>query len=367
MKILLVVPTYQYKHCYPSFMPSVLFPTGIAYLASAIKNAGHEVIGFNPNNVIGYPSAYAMVKDKMSKVIQDVKPDMVGIGGLCTDYAFIKDTVRIIRDISPDTPIVLGGGIVNNDAEFILNQLHPDFCVVGEGEEVIVQIANALKEGNHNYSKIPNIGYWENDVAVFTRQDFDYGDINQRAFPDYEPFHVQDDYVMLTTWWYRYPRPYPKLWVIITARSCPYSCTFCVHRRGPKYRSRSIDDILQEIKVSYDKYRFNILVMLDELFAVNRARMKEFCSALIDAKKTYGWDFDWTFQTHASASLDRETLELAKEAGCFSFSYGIESASSVVLDSMNKKTKPSQISEAASLCDSVGIGFNGNIIFGDGA
>lgn len=56
---------------------------------------------------------------------------------------------------------------------------------------------------------------------------------------------------------------------------------------------------------------------------------------------------------------------MAKEAGCYYFSYGIESASPTVLASMNKKTHPSQIAKAIELADVAKIGFGGNFIFGD--
>ena len=62
-----------------------------------------------------------------------------------------------------------------------------------------------------------------------------------------------------------------------------------------------------------------------------------------------------------------EVLGLAKKAGCYFFSYGLESASPRVLSSMNKKTKISQVVEAIKATDSLDIGFGGNFIFGDPA
>lgn len=365
MKILLIAPTAHYHHHYPSFMPSFLFPTGLAYLASSLEDAGHKVIGLNPNNIAGYPTAYAMVKDQIIKAISNSEPDLIGVGGLCTDYPFLRDAIQIIRAFNANIPIILGGGIVTNDAEYIFNKLKPDYCVIAEGEDAIVNIANMV-----NLSSIANIGYWENGMAIFTKQNFSYKDIDSIPFPNYEPFGIRDmmgDYALNSIWVYRYTRPYPKLWTIITARSCPFSCTFCVHHRGPKYRVRSIKDILQEIKVTYEKYHYNILILLDELTAVNKIRMKEFCIALLDAKEKYGWDFDWSFNTHASANLDRETLLLAKKAGCFFFSYGMESASPTVLASMNKKTKPEQLVTAIQLAEETNMSFGGNFIFGDPA
>lgn len=204
--------------------------------------------------------------------------------------------------------------------------------------------------------------------AVFTKRNYNYCPIDSLPMPDYEVFNVQDmmdDYGMATRLLYRYSRSNPRVYNTVTARNCPMSCTFCTTHQT--YKARSIDNIMAEIKEAYEKYQFNILLILDELFVVNKKRMMDFCVGILKGKQKYGWDFDWMFQTHASAKLDKEILKLAKEAGCVSFSYGLESASPVVLKSMNKNIDPQQVVEALEMCRQTGIGFSANLIFGDPA
>ncbi len=366
MKILLIPPTHHYNPLSSevTFLSVSDFPCGYAYLSAALKKAGHEVLGLNPNNLTGYESGYKMLHDQIDKKLKEVKPDLIGLGGLCTDYAFIKDAMQIIRKEAPLAPIVLGGGIVTHDAEFIMNHLKPDFCIIGEGEKAIVELANGESPEN-----ILNLSYWEGRKTVFTKVNHDYGDINALSFPDYEPFGIKDmldNYSMATRLLYRYSRPYPRPFVITTAIGCPFACSFCIdHHR--QYRARSITSIIKEIRAMYEKYHFNILIVLDELFAVDKDRLQKFCYGLKVGREKCGWDFDWCFQTHANARLDLESLKMAKEAGCYFFSYGIESASPTVLRSMGKHTKPEQIAEAIKLAGEAKIGFGGNLIFGDPA
>lgn len=152
----------MYKRGYPSFLSVTDFPSGFAYIASALREAGHDVVGLNLNNITGYDSAHHMISNEIYKALQD-KPDLIGTGGLCIDYAFIKDAMGIIRNLAPEIPIVLGGGIINNDAEYVFNLLKPDFCIVGEAEETIVKLANILEGGSGDFESIDNIGYWGND------------------------------------------------------------------------------------------------------------------------------------------------------------------------------------------------------------
>ncbi|MAH50459.1 hypothetical protein CMI37_31850 [Candidatus Pacearchaeota archaeon] len=366
MKVLLLVPTFHYKGHTATYLSVSDFPTGLAYLASALKKAGHEVIGLNLNNSTRYKSAYVMIANGIHETLEKEKPDLIGLGGLCTDYAFIKDAIGVIRRYTK-APIVMGGGIINNDKEFVFNLLKPDFCIWGEAEEAIVKLADTLEKEEHP-GDIDNLAYWTESGAIFNQTNYDYGDLDDRAFPDYEPFGVKEmlnEFSLSTRVLYKYSRSHPRPMTINTARSCPFNCSFCVHQGGPKYRARSIPNIMEEIRRLYRKYKFNILIIGDELFAVNKKRMREFCVALIEEREEYGWDFDWMFQTHPNAKLDKETLELAKKAGCYFFSYGLESASQKVLQSMNKKTRPAQYVETIALAKEVGMGFGGNLLFGD--
>jgi radical SAM superfamily enzyme YgiQ (UPF0313 family) len=352
VKCLLLVPTHKYSIEYPSFLSLSDFPSAFGYLSASLKAANHEVVACNPNNIIGFVDAPTMLKAVLIKALQTHKPELVGMGGLCTDYKFFKDAITIVRSVDPTIKIVLGGNIVSNDAEDITAILQPDYAVCGDGEEVIVQIAN----GEHPVKSIIKA------KPV---------DVDSLALPDYEPFGIKemmDDYSGATRLLYRFSREYPRPYGIVTARNCPTtpSCSFCIdHGKKGKYQARTMLKIMEEIKIAYEKYKFNILIILDELFAVNKERMIEFCAGVMAGKKLYGWDFDWMFQTHASAKLDLATLTLAKQAGCVSFSYGLESASPTVLASMHKKINPDDVATAIQLAHTAKVGFSANLIFGD--
>ena len=369
MKISVIVPTQLYKYKYPAPLSMSDFPMGLAYIAGSLKVAGHEVVGCNPNNLYNYSSSKEMAVDVITKHLDEHKPDVICTGGICTDYPFLRDCIQTIRAKQPKTPIILGGGIVGYDPKFVFEFMKPDYAVKGDGEHIVTQLVSAIASGTEP-SHINNLFYWKDGKSQATPENFCYPPIESIPYPLFDIFGVDDmldNFSLGARALYRYPHANPRPWVVVAGRGCPFRCTFCVHDRPTPYHTRSPEDVMKELAYFHDKYRFNILIILDELFAPKRQRLIEFSQAIMKLKKERNWDLVWCFQTHANVGLTQEDLYLAKEAGCYFFSYGMESASEAVLLSMKKKSRPAQIAEVIPMAQKAKVGFGGNFIFGDPA
>ncbi|PYJ06030.1 MAG: hypothetical protein DME25_07320 [Verrucomicrobia bacterium] len=369
MKVSVIVPTQLYKYKYPAPLSMSDFPVGLAYIAGSLKAAGHEVVGCNPNNLYNYPHAKAMAEDVITTHLEREKPDVVCTGGICTDYAFLRDAMKTVRAKQPNTPIILGGGIVSYDPRFVFEYMKPDFVVKGDGEHIVTQLVSSISSGTEP-KDINNIFYWKDGKSQATPENFCYPSIETLTYPEFDIFDAKnmlDNFSLGARSLYRYPHAEPRPWVVVAGRGCPFRCTFCVHDRPTPYHVRSSADVMKELAYFHDKYRFNILIILDELFAPKRQRLIEFSQAIKKLKQERNWDLVWCFQTHANVGLTQEDINIAKDAGCYEFSYGMESASEKVLVSMKKKSHPKQIAEVIPMCKEAGVGFGGNFIFGDPA
>jgi len=369
MRILLSLPTFSYKFRYPAPFGMSDFSPGVAYVASALKAAGHEVYGLNPNNHFEFGSAKEMLDVVLTRRLQEVKPELIGLGGLCTDYAWLRDSISICRRECPEAPVMVGGGITTYDGEFIMQKLKPDFAFNGEAERAVVALAQELPNGR-SLGSVPNLLWWKNGRVQANSLTTDYGDINSLLFPDYEIFQAHetlDSYSLANRYFYRYPKANPRPVPLISGRSCPFACTFCVHERRVDYRTRSTENLEKEMAFMFGKYRFNLVIILDELFCARKDRLEEFSQMVLEGRRKYGWDFAWSFQTHARANLDEKAVALARAAGCYFFSYGMESASQRVLDSMHKRSNPQMIVRAIETARKCRVGFVGGFIFGDPA
>ena len=136
MKVLIVVPRYvsQPGEFYQ-------FPLGLAYIAAAVEDAGHEVVGLNLNHAAGD------VADLVAAAIAEHDPAICATGGLSPFLPCIKQIFSAARAAKPDIVNIAGGGVVSSDAAVAPEIMDIDIGVVGEGEGTIAEILSVLAAG----------------------------------------------------------------------------------------------------------------------------------------------------------------------------------------------------------------------------
>ena len=138
---------------------------------------------------------------------------------------------------------------------------------------------------------------------------------------------------------------------IITSRGCPYSCIFCQGRRmvgseGPPASASLVVDEIEQI-LSYGINRINVA---DDLFASDTGKVKEVC----DEIQRRGLSFTWSAFARVN-TVDRETLQMMRETGCDSVSFGVESGNPEMLKRVRKQITLDQVRKAVRLCNEAGM------------
>jgi radical SAM superfamily enzyme YgiQ (UPF0313 family) len=343
MKILIAIPQ------------STILPSGPAYVASSLSAAGFDVEGYFFKDVDDYVGRLAMGRY-----------DVVMTGGLCSHFHTLKTVVHEARRHGAIT--VLGGGIVTSEPELIHRALGPDYSVLGQGEATAVELATRL-ENKSNPDDILGIAYVGDD-GQFTRTGPrpEIADLDSLPFPDYDLFGLrerldaarpsdEDRFNVFDN-----PREYP----VIGSRGCPYSCSFCYHTSNRHYRCRSIPNIMAEVTKVVTEYGVNILFFLDELFTANETRLREFCQAMIEFRRTAPHEVVWQAAVRVD-KLKPQMLDMMKAAGCYIASYGFESHSQSVLNSMHKHITTEQIDNAVRWTLDRKMAVQANFILGDRA
>jgi len=145
-----------------------------------------------------------------------------------------------------------------------------------------------------------------------------------------------------------------------------HNCTFCDHTTGPKYRYRSAENIMSEIKYVVEKYHINFFTFLDELFSYDKARALEFCRQFKEYQKTIPWRIEMYCNLRVDCA-DAELLDAMKSCGNVVIGLGLESYNQKVLDSMRKHITPAQIETTLGMIAERNLVPQGGFIFGDNA
>lgn len=350
--VLMVVPRYG------NFGDFYQVPLGLAYIAAAAQSEGYKVYGLNLNHCEGSVSDLVRIK------VKDLHPDVLATGGLSVFIDQINEIIQSAKQSNPNIFTILGGGVVSGEPDVILKAIDADIGVINEGEETIVEILNKLRAGE-DLSEIKGVVVRTSRGRIRRNGERPQReDLENIRWPNYEILDLQksieNQRVLDSYFFHVAPDDNPRSLDMISSRSCPFKCTFCFHPTGKTYRERPLDDFFRELESVKERFSINMIGIVDELFSLSRSRLLEFC------KRIKPYNIAWMVQLHVNSASD-ETLRAMADSGCVYISYGIESMSQPVLDSMQKKSKKARVEEALRLTNHYKIGIQGNLLFGDSA
>jgi radical SAM superfamily enzyme YgiQ (UPF0313 family) len=155
--------------------------------------------------------------------------------------------------------------------------------------------------------------------------------------------------------------PSAKEYFIQTSRGCPYNCNFCFNPNGNKIRTRTVENIINEINFIIDHFHPERISFGDEAFAAN----KKFAHELLDVMiaQNIGSKVKWDIQTHV-AFIDDELLFKMKKANIQKIELGVESGNESILKNMGKGINKLMIINAFKLTRKHKIKTGAFIIFG---
>ncbi len=354
MRILIIAPRVTELRVIP-------VPLGLAYISARMKRDGNEVFWLNLNHH----------SDDMEKLVRQAMclhdPDIVATGGMYLYLEFTRAAFVMARRAKPDVIRLTGGSALTAEPELFMNYTGADIGVIGEGEKTVSELLKALPDISvGDLADISGIIYRNHaGELVRTRNRAPCKNLDDYPWPDFEGFdyeHTISEYQNISDFsvFAASVLDRPRMIPLITSRACPYNCTFCFHTSDRRYTERPLDDVFAELDYHVKKYRANFIVILDEVFCPGSARLTEFCERI----KPYG--LKWWSQSHVNMYC-ADRLNTMREAGCVGTSYGIESMSDKVLESMKKHNKASIVSATLQHTYDSRLDIQGNLIFGDRA
>jgi hypothetical protein len=332
-------------------------PTGPAYVAGAVRQAGHSV------DV--YECLFATdLNAELAEKLAVFQPDVVGIsirlvfGDSLDDRAYlgtrhtdlrprIREVVDVVRKASP-ARIVLGGPGFNYYAAEWLDYLGLDFGIRGEGEEAFPLFLTRLANGGDIYS-VPGCVHHQNG-QVHCIPPHRVTDLDGVALPAYDLFDLEK-YVE------RKISP-----AIFTKRGCAFACTFCPYSKleGKRYRLKSPERVLTEIRNIQQHTSSRRVMFCDNSFNVPHRHAEALCRRFIAEEL----DFEWGSGDIKPLGVTPEFCRLMEDSGCFYVNLAVETASESMLAHMQRGYKVAQIRQALEALSRSHIPYGASLLFG---
>lgn len=323
---------------------------GLASLAASALKAGAEVRLIEA-------SSCSMDVNQTLKDVSDFSPDILGISATTLGIVPAATLAAQIKTIAPDTITIIGGCHVSALPVETLTEF-PDFDigVIGEGEQTLTDIIQAVNNGSIHTCCIPGTCVRTDTDIVRHPPRSPIQDLDSLPLPAWHllegfPRRFKPSPARIMRW--------PCASIVMT-RGCPNACTFCDRsvfgRRCRSYSPGYAADLCEDLTKNFGVRE---ILIEDDTFIISQSNVALFCEELISRKLNLSWSC-----LGRADRIELDLLKLMRKAGCWHMSFGIESGDEKILKSVNKNLNLDQISAALQNCRSAGIRTKGFFMVG---
>lgn len=317
-------------------------PLGLAYVGAALELAGVDT------DIIDM-SAEWMDGQALSRRLESRGPDVVGIS--CNMAMFEREVLAlaaVVKRLIPDTLLIVGGNHATFRAdEFLTASPDIDGIVLFEGEETMRELVTTWC-GHGDLTEVPGLALRDKGRILRTSPRPRLEHLDELPLPARHLLRMD-----------LYSESYRGL--LITSRGCPYRCSFCSTAafNGGRVRVHGIARIMAEIDVVKHRHLIPMVTFVDDTFTIDRRRTEALCRELMQSFP----GLSWACETRVDL-VDRDLLQLMKNAGCRRIFFGVESVNQAALDRVYKGFHVEQARRTLKDARSVGIDTQASFIIG---
>lgn len=323
MKVLLVnpprfegIPVIREERCEITERYSIMEPYSLLQIGALLRQQGDMVALMDMN---GFNMPYDELKAGLAKH----RPDLVIFRFTPTTFDWDMRTASIVKSF--DRGIVTAGicWTLHTMPEAVMKEAPDlDHYILQDYEVAAPALAAALRDGDAGGA--PGIASRQGGEVLRTPAAPPLKSYDSMPLPAYDLLPSLEPYFVTAP----AGRPYT---ILYTSKGCPYKCSFCTVA-GTPLKMRSAENILNELRYLKERYGLRTASFYDETFTFDRKRVVELCESM----KEEDLKIKWYCNTRAQL-VDPELLRLMRSAGCRGVSFGIESGSQRILDSVEKR------------------------------
>jgi len=323
MKIVLSTPPGKTTELWP--------PLGLLYIASSCRVRRADDI-----KVIDAFCENLTEGQLVERVMKD-DPDVFGIN--CSTETFLSaiGALRKLREVLPNTKLVLGGFHSTFAADRILKGCpFVDYILKGEAEVSFPRLLDNIEQGT-SPTGVEGICFAENgkvtnNPAVLV-EDLDSLPFPARELAQNVKYGYYHKNIRLT---------FGRFTTISSSRGCPFQCAYCscTAFSQRKWRPRSPENVVGELEQLYGE-GYECCVFVDDNLTHGRSRIEKIC----DLIRERGIRMQFCCEGRAD-NAPYQLMRKMKEAGFNVIYFGVESTQKHVLDYYRKTITAEQAEKA---------------------
>ncbi len=313
-------------------------PLTLLYCAAQIRKHLSEKVEVHFIDAMGYNLSIEEIKRRFDKI----DPDIVVTRFAFDTYKEDNDLLKNIKNWKKSVITLTRNKIVGDVKDLLEKYLREfpqiDYFITSEQDTVIHKVIACLISGKEP----PSCAYKKGGKIVFTKKALEVNNLDELAFPAY-------DLLPPPPWPYKSSLFDKDFTLVLSSRGCPNQCTFCAYR-NMKWRYRSPENVVEELKMLQDQYGIRNFVYFDDTISINKERCMRICALM----KKEGLKMKYAICTRVN-NIDEELLRAWKETGLEEISFGVESGSDTILKNVRKSITKEQIVHAFKLCKKLKI------------
>lgn len=314
-------------------------PLGTIYAASLLRQNGYKVAL--------HDVMFATGPETIAPVLDSFRPDVLVIYDDGFNYLTkmcltnMREAAFRMSEMAKERGckvIVSSSDSTDHFDKYLDHQA--DYIIMGEAEQTLLELVNSFRDKNNISDTIPGLAYRFAGSTMKTGRRPVMTQLDELPFPAWDLVNVDD---------------YRNAWLkssgyfsmnMGTTRGCPYKCNWCAKPiYGNRYNARSPENVVTELKMLHEKYRFDHIWFCDDIFGLKPGWVSQFAALVNEAHLK----FKFKIQSRADLLLKDEQIAALAAAGCDTVWMGAESGSQRILDAMDKGTTVEQIAEATRL------------------
>lgn len=351
MRIMLIVPPYIDK----CEIPGMRFDV-------KVENLGLEYIKsyLNVNNYMDVNIIHCQQDEidlqGLQYILKMESPDILGISIAfeSTDYIGGIESARIYKELYPERVVFAGGHAATFGYTKLLNDCsYIDYVVISEGERTTLELISAM-EGVFEPSKIPGLAYRTKRKIIVTQKRELISNLDMLPFPNRDG----------------YKKHKPDYALIETSRGCWGRCRFCSvpaffsYCDGPIWRTRSAENIVEEVTQIYTQWGITKFDFVDDNFIGNGEVGRKKVETFVKLIKNREIDIKFNVACRVD-SISVDVFKMLKEVGLNKIYIGIESGCDKTLKRYNKNVTKEDNKNAISIVKQLGVDAKLNFIMFD--